>query len=343
MGAEVTGYALEPPTDPNHFTVADVRSCLVNHHEADIRDPSRINAAMREADPDIVLHLAAQSVVRTAYQIPRETFEVNVIGTIGVLDAIRELDKPVAALMITSDKCYENVEQVWGYREHDALGEHDPYGGSKGAAEIAIRTYRHSYFPVGKIGEHGVRLASARAGNVIGGGDWTKDALMVDVFNSLASGDPIQIRSPKALRPWQHVLQCLSGYLTIGAALLGDDAPDYCSGWNIGPLPGNELPVQEVVEHFIDCWGSGEFIDASDPKQPPEANILRLCIDKAIWKLGWRPQWSVYESLEKTAQWYRAYQQDPGNIRNISLAQINEYEEALAAPLADLPATATPD
>ena len=167
LGAEVTGYALAPPTDPNHFTVADVRSCLVKHHEGDVRDRAQLNAAMREADPDIVMHLAAQSVVRRSYEIPRETFEVNVIGTVGVLEAIRELDRPCAALMITSDKCYENVEQVWGYRERDALGEHDPYGGSKGAAEIAIRSYRHSFFSVDRIRQHGVRLASARAGNVL--------------------------------------------------------------------------------------------------------------------------------------------------------------------------------
>jgi CDP-glucose 4,6-dehydratase len=341
LGAEVTGYALEPPTEPNHFTVADVRSCLAEHHQADVRDAPRLNAAMRAADPDVVLHLAAQSVVRTSYEIPRETFEVNVIGTIGVLDAIRELDKPCAALMVTSDKCYENVEQVWGYREHDALGEHDPYGGSKGAAEIAIRSYRHSFFPVERIDQHGVRLASARAGNVIGGGDWTKDALMVDVFQSLAAGKPIHIRSPRARRPWQHVLQCLSGYLTIAGKLLGQQAADYCSGWNIGPLPGNELPVQEVVEHFIECWDGGEFVDASDPDEPPEANILRLCIDKAIWNLGWQPCWSVYQSLAKTAQWYRAYLQDPENIRQISLAQIAEYEHALSAAVSPAVASQT--
>ncbi|MCK5482906.1 MAG: CDP-glucose 4,6-dehydratase, partial [Gemmatimonadetes bacterium] len=282
LGAEVTGYALAPPTDPNHFTVADIRSCLTDHHEADIRDAERLNAAMSAADPDIVMHLAAQSVVRTSYEIPRETFDVNVIGTIGVLDAIRALGKPVVALMVTSDKCYENVEQVWGYREQDALGEHDPYGGSKGAAEIAIRSYRHSFFPVDRMDQHGVRLASARAGNVIGGGDWTDHALMVDVFESLAAGEPIRIRNPEALRPWQHVLQCLSGYLTIAGKLLGDDAADYCSGWNIGPLPGNELPVAKVVEYFVHCWGEGRYVDASDPDQPPEANLLRLCIDKAI-------------------------------------------------------------
>ncbi len=340
LGAQVTGYALQPPSNPSHFDVADVQSSLAHHHLAGIRDADRINAAMKQADPDIVIHLAAQSVVRTGYAIPRETLDVNVMGTIGVLDAIRALDKPCAALMITSDKCYENVEQVWGYREHDALGEHDPYGGSKGAAEIAIRTYRHSFFPIDRIARHGVRLASARAGNVIGGGDWTKDALIVDVVAALSHDQPIHLRSPQALRPWQHVLQCLSGYLTIAARLLGDDAADYCSAWNIGPLPGNELPVQQVVEHFIRCWGNGQCVDASDPNQLPEANILRLCIDKAIWKLGWRPCWSVYETLEKTVDWYRAYLADPDSIREVSLDQIRDYEQALAGDRKTLQAAA---
>lgn len=329
LGAEVTGYALAPPTSPNHFGVADVRSCLHKHHEADIRDHDTLNTALREANPDLVLHLAAQSVVRTGYQVPRETFDVNVIGTIGVLDAIRELGRPVAALMITSDKCYENVEHVWGYRENDALGEHDPYGASKGAAEIAIRSYRHSFFPPSEIHQHGVRLASARAGNVIGGGDWTKDALIVDIFRALADQVPVRIRSPKALRPWQHVLQCLSGYLTLAANLLGGEPEKYCSGWNIGPLPGNEIPVSEIVERYIEHWGSGEFVDASDPNQVPEANILRLCIDKAIWQLDWRPCWSVDKTLEQTAHWYRAYLDDPTSIRDVSLNQIREYEEAM--------------
>jgi len=155
---------------------------------------------------------------------------------------------------------------------------------------------------------------------------------MVDVFESLAAGEPIRVRSPGALRPWQHVLQCLSGYLTIAAKLLGEDAADYCSGWNIGPLPGNELPVEKVVEYFLHCWGDGRYVDASDPNQPPEANILRLCIDKAIWNLDWRPRWSVYQSLEKAAEWYRAYLDNPRDIRNVSLAQIAEYEEALGTP-----------
>lgn len=329
LGAEVTGYALDPPTNPNHFTVAGIESVLEKHHVADIRDEQELNTAMRDARPDLVMHLAAQTVVRTGYEIPRETFDINVMGTIGVLDAIRTLDKPCAALMVTSDKCYENVEQVWGYREEDALGEHDPYGGSKGAAEIAIRSYRHSFFPVDRINEHGIRLASARAGNVIGGGDWTKHALIVDAFHALAAGRPVEIRSPKALRPWQHVLQCLSGYMTLASKLLTTNDREFCSGWNIGPLPGNELPVQEVVEHFIKCWGSGEYLDSSDPNQLPEANILRLCIDKAIWKLKWRPCWSTYDSLAKTVDWYQAYLQAPHEMRAVSLSQIADYQHAL--------------
>ncbi len=342
LGAEVTGYALDPPTNPNHFTVAGIESVLEKHHVADIRDEQELNTAMRDARPDLVMHLAAQTVVRTGYEIPRETFDINVMGTIGVLDAIRALDKPCAALMVTSDKCYENVEQVWGYREEDALGEHDPYGGSKGAAEIAIRSYRHSFFPVDRINEHGIRLASARAGNVIGGGDWTKHALIVDAFHALAADRPIEIRSPKALRPWQHVLQCLSGYMTLASKLLTTNDREFCSGWNIGPLPGNELPVQEVVEHFIKCWGSGEYLDSSDPNQLPEANILRLCIDKAIWKLKWRPCWSTYDSLAKTVDWYQAYLQAPNEMRAVSLSQIADYQHALNGDQHELSTATSP-
>jgi len=329
LGAEVTGYAWAPPTNPSHFELADVQTKLHRHREADIRDAATLNRAMRDAAPDLVMHLAAQSVVRTSYNIPRETFDINVMGSIGVLDAVALLDQPPAVVMVTSDKCYENVEQVWGYTENDALGEHDPYGGSKGAAEIAIRSYRHSFFPVDKIDQHGVRLASARAGNVIGGGDWTKDALIVDVVKAICDNTPIQIRSPSALRPWQHVLQCLSGYLTLAARLLGTDAARYCSGWNIGPLPGNEITVMQVVQSFVEHWGEGEIVDASKPGQPAEANILRLAIDKAIWELEWRPRLSVFESIEKTAQWYKRYREDPDSIGAFSMEQIGQYEAML--------------
>lgn len=328
-GAEVTGYALEPPTDPSNFDVSNVEGFIHRQHYADVRDHQRLALAMAQADPDLVLHLAAQTVVRTGYDTPRETFEVNVMGTVNVLEAVRALRRPVSVLCVTSDKCYENTERTWGYRECDAMGDHDPYGGSKGAAELAIRSYRHSFFPRTRLDEHGVRLASARAGNVIGGGDWTKHALIVDVVQSLTKQEPVEVRSPQAFRPWQHVLQCLSGYLTIAAELLENDDVQVCSGWNIGPLPGNEISVAEVVNAFIEAWGDGTWIDVSNPQQVREAMILRLSIDKALWQLHWRPMWSVYEAIEQTAAWYQHYLSHPAEMQEFSLRQIQLYEEAL--------------
>ena len=331
LGANVTGYALEPPSEPSHFAVADVRDVLADHHHGDLRDEALLNAAMRAAKPDLVLHLAAQSVVGEGYRHPRETFDTNVMGTIGVLEAVRALDAPCAVVCVTSDKCYENVEQVWGYRECDAMGEHDPYGGSKGAAELAIRSWRHSFFPSARYAEHGVKLASARAGNVIGGGDWKRDALIVDVVKALAAGKAPRLRSPDATRPWQHVLQALSGYLVLSARLLTEDDPALCSGWNFGPVPGNELPVRDVVEIFQEAWGSDAgWIDASDPTNMREAHILRLSIDKALWQLDWRPGWDVREVLSRTAEWYRAYFDNHSTMRDISIAQIRAYEGGMA-------------
>ncbi|MBM4089311.1 MAG: CDP-glucose 4,6-dehydratase [Planctomycetes bacterium] len=326
LGARITGYALEPPTDPNNFTVSRVREVLASHHEADIRDTARLTSALKQANPDLVLHLAAQSVVRRGYEIPYETFDVNVMGTASVLEAVRKLNKPCAIVAVTSDKCYENREQVWGYREEDALGEHDPYGGSKGAAELVIRSYRHSFFPPDRQAEHGVRLASARAGNVIGGGDWTPHALIVDIVRALALHQPVAVRSPNAYRPWQHVLQALSGYLTLAARLLDSDNPQLSSGWNIGPLPGNELPVRELVGLFLRDWGRGEFVDASAPNQPHEATILRLAVDKAIWLLGWKPCWDTRETIRRTVQWYRDYHSGDCDMRAVCDAQIQAYQ-----------------
>ncbi len=329
LGAKVTGYALAPPTDPDNFSICSVRDVLHDHHEADIRDQQRLHAAMKQADPDIVLHLAAQTVVRTGYEIPYETFDINVMGTASVLEGVRQLDRPCTVVCITSDKCYYNHEQIWGYRETDAFGDHDPYGGSKGAAEICIRSYRHSFFHPDRIAEHGIKLASARAGNVIGGGDYTHHALIVDLVHSLIEGQPVQLRSPDAYRPWQHVLQALSGYLTLAARLHESDDPRLCSGYNIGPLPGNELSVREVVEEFISAWGSGSWQDVSDPHQVHEARLLYLAIDKAIWDLQWKPAWTVFEGIRHTAQWYRHLLESPQSIRDLSLEQIATYETAM--------------
>jgi CDP-glucose 4,6-dehydratase len=335
LGAKVTGVALEPPTQPNHFTDSDIEPLLEQHHIVDIRDTHRMIETLQACKPDLILHLAAQSVVRHGYRDPMETFSTNVMGTASVLEAIRVVGRPCSAVMVTSDKCYENREQVWGYRETDAMGEHDPYGCSKGAAELVIRSYRDSFFPTHKIAQHGIKIASARAGNVIGGGDWTEHALIVDIVKSLKQDRPVEIRSPMAFRPWQHVLQALSGYLTLSSRLMNSDDPNYCSGWNIGPLPGNEIPVRDVVELFLKEWGHGSWIDAGDPDAPRESGILRLCIDKALWELDWKPGWDVGESIRQTAMWYRHQIDHPGSMQEFSLAQVREYEQTIHSQAID--------
>ncbi|MCG6155272.1 CDP-glucose 4,6-dehydratase [Rubinisphaera margarita] len=331
LGASVTGYSWEPPTNPSHFEVASVRQDLDGHHIGDIRDEERMFAAMQACDPDIILHLAAQTVVKTGYLSPRETFDINVMGTISVLECVRRLNKPVTVLCVTSDKCYENREQIWGYRETDAFGDHDPYGGSKGAAEIAIRSYRHSFFHPSRIAEHGVKLTSARAGNVIGGGDWTANALIVDLVHSLIEGRAVELRNPSAYRPWQHVLQALSGYLTLVSKAY--QAPDgrFCTGYNIGPLSGNELSVQEVTEEFISRWGSGSWVDGSTPGQVHEATLLHLSIDKAMRELGWKPSWDVREAIGRTVEWFQHFCYESEPVRLHSIRQIRDYQEAMAA------------
>ena len=335
LGARVTGYALAPPTRPSNFEVSRVREVLHAHHEADIRDAAAIEAAMRSARPDVVLHLAAQTVVSEGYASPRETFDVNVTGTASVLDAVAALDNPCAVVVVTSDKCYENHDAVWGFRESDPFGDFDPYGASKGACEILVRSYRRSFFSPDRIDEHGVRLASARAGNVIGGGDWTHRALLHEMAVAFAAGRPLPLRTPYSCRPWQHVMQALSGYLVIAARLLGPDAARYCDGWNIGPQPGSELPVHQAVEQFADAWAegagggppvSGCWTDASDPDAKREAVILRLCIDKALWELGWTPCWGVTETFRRAADWYRAYEAGNEDMQGVTRAQIAAFE-----------------
>jgi len=326
LGAKVTGFSIDLPTVPNQFSESNVKELLDSHIISDVRDQKKVEQAIRRSEPDLVLHLAAQTVVMEGYREPFETFSTNVMGTASVLEAVRVLNRPCSVVVVTSDKCYENREQVWGYRESDPMGEKDPYGGSKGAAELVVRSYRESFFPTSKISQHGIKVASARAGNVIGGGDWTEDALIVDVVNSLAKGEPVRIRNPESFRPWNHVLQALSGYLTLSEKLMETDDPVYCSGWNIGPLPGNEIPVHEVVELFLEQWGEGSWIDASNLNAPREARILRLAIDKAIWELKWKPVWDVRETIRQTARWYRHRQGNQGAMQKFSLSQIEHYE-----------------
>lgn len=334
LGARVSGYSLEPPTQPSLYEVAEISSVLEKEYRADLVSTDDVARAIAEVQPDLILHLAAQSVVSTGYDSPYSTFMTNVMGTAALLDGVRLSGIRCAVLCVTSDKCYENVEQVWGYRENDNFGDSDPYGASKGCAEIVVNAYRSSFFPVDNYAEHGVALASARAGNVIGGGDWKRNALLCDAYRFLSTSQSIPLRNPQSSRPWQHVLQCLSGYLTIAEKLLVDRDPLYCSGWNIGPLPGSELSVAAVIDRFIAEWGSGEWVDVGTKDQRREANILRLSIDKAIWQLGWKPAWTVDEAIQQTARWYYAYHNGSKSAVDLCYEQIDQYSSAMQGQLA---------
>jgi len=305
LGADVYGYSLPPPTQPSNYALSNVQALLSGEALGDIRDRALMAKAFSDFKPDAVFHLAAQPLVRESYNTPFATFETNVLGTASVLDAVRELKKPCAVVCITTDKCYENREQVWGYRECDPMGGYDPYSASKGAAEILIASYRRSFFHPDRLAEHGVQLASARAGNVIGGGDWARDRIVTDMVAALVEGRPVPVRNPHAIRPWQHVLEPLSGYLTLVAAMLEKPDAKWASAWNFGPVSGTEIPVGKLVSTFIKAWGAGTWVDQGSPGQPHEASILRLSIEKAGWELGWQPRWTCEEMVRRTAHWYQ--------------------------------------
>lgn len=329
LGAKVTGYALAPPTKPSHFELANVQSVLENHYEADLLDRDTLAQAVRETKPEVILHLAAQSVVRTGYAQPNSTYAVNVMGTATLLDVVREAGHPCVVIVVTTDKVYENREHVWGYRETDALGGHDPYSASKAACDILATSYRRSFFSADQIAEHGVKLAVVRAGNVIGGGDFKSHALVPDLMRAMREGQPLEVRAPQAVRPWQHVLDCLGGYLMLADKMLGSDDPRWCDAWNFGPMPGNELKVCEVVNAMAEMWGDGDrpaerWVDASDPSDPHEAGVLRLSIDKAMWDLGWRPKWDVKQAIECATAWYRSWACGE-QLDAISRSQLQDY------------------
>lgn len=323
LGAEVTGYSLAAPTQPALSTQLEL-AARVRHHEADIRDQVRLKQALLAARPDFVFHLAAQSLVRESYAVPVETFAVNVMGTVHLLDALRELDQPCAAVLVTSDKCYENRDWVHGYREEDPLGGRDPYSASKGAAEIAIASWRGSFFA-----SHPVRLASARAGNVIGGGDWAKDRIVPDCIRALSAGQPIPLRNPGATRPWQHVLEPLSGYLWLGAVLARPElrpfAPDaFATGFNFGPGHDGNRTVLELVTEALRHW-PGSWVDRGEVGAPHEARLLQLATDKAHALLGWSPAWGFASGVEETVRWYRAATRPAAAIPALTTEQIQRY------------------
>ena len=317
MGAEVHGYALQPPTEPNFFTLASLEDGMASSTIADIRDYDTLLTAIKEARPEIVLHLAAQPLVRYSYQNPVETFGVNVMGVVHLLEAVRTIGGVKAVVNVTTDKCYENREWPWGYRENEAMGGHDPYSGSKGCAELATAAYRNSFFA-----EAGVAVATARAGNVIGGGDWAADRLLPDFLRAIDAKAALTIRSPGAIRPWQHVLEPLSGYLTLAENLCLNGAA-FAEPWNFGPADEDAQTVGWIVAHLASrnpemAW----HCDAS--LQPHEANYLKLDSNKARTRLAWKPRWSLPTALDQTLAWHRAWHSGQ-DMRAISLAQISEY------------------
>jgi CDP-glucose 4,6-dehydratase len=319
MGARVTAFALEPNTSPSFFRTCRVEEILEKSHFGDIRDLQLLQAAMQEAQPEIVIHMAAQPLVRYSYNHPVETYATNVMGTVHVLECIRLLNTVKSAVMVTSDKCYENKEWVWGYRENEPMGGHDPYSNSKGCAELVTSAYRASYFTK----EGSVVIASARAGNVIGGGDWSEDRLIPDAIQAFENNQALIIRNPLATRPWQHVLEPLSGYLILAQSLY-EDGNAFASGWNFGPKEDDVRSVQSLVELFIEKWGDSVSWKLEKNAQPHEAQALQLDCSKARQYLGWVPRWSLEQAIEKITDWQRAFQSQK-NMQDFSLQQIHQY------------------
>ena len=323
LGARVTGYALEPPTRPSLFEVAGVARSMESI-TADVRDLAALKAALQRAGPQIVIHMAAQALVRESYADPVGTYATNVMGTMNVLEAARDVTSVRSAVIVTSDKCYENREWARGYREDDAMGGHDPYSSSKGCAELVTAAYRRSFFS----GHGGTAVASARGGNVIGGGDWSKDRLVPDAINAFINGRKVRIRSPNAVRPWQHVLDPLCGYLTL-AERLWEDGPTHVGAWNFGPAEDDVRPVSWVVEELAQRWGGGAAWETDAAPQPHEAGTLKLDCSKAQTRLGWRPALPLGAALEWVIEWYRCYA-GGGDVRKVTEEQIHRYHHGLA-------------
>lgn len=323
MGAKVAGYALAPNTTPNYFEVAEVQGDLEQSHIADIRDLEKLQKAMADARPEIVIHMAAQPLVRYSYANPVETYATNVMGTVHVLESIRALDCVRAVVVVTTDKCYENKEWAWGYRENEPMGGHDPYSNSKGCAELVTSAYRQSYFSPEKYTQHGVAVASARAGNVIGGGDWSEDRLIPDAIKAFEAKEALMIRNPLATRPWQHVLEPLSGYLVLAQALYQEGAK-FDGGWNFGPRDDDARSVQEVVNLLIQNWGSAASWTQDQSEQPHEAHSLKLDCSKARQYLNWAPKWSLERAIEKITEWQHGFQNQV-DMKKLSQEQIKMY------------------
>jgi len=323
LGADVTGYSLDPPTQPNLFEQANVANC-VRSIQGDIRDFAALKSAIVECNPTVVLHMAAQSVVKRGYDDPIETYSSNVMGTVHLFEALRQIAKPCAVVNVTSDKCYTNREWVWGYREDEPMGGRDPYSNSKGCAELVTTAFRESFFSPASIERHGIAVASARAGNAVGGGDWTSNQLIPDLMRAFLAGESCLIRNPSAIRPWQFVLEPLRGYLTL-AERLSEDAPSFASGWNFGPAEGDAKPVSWIADTLVHSWGKGAAWNQDAGVHPREAHFLKLDISKASASLDWRPVIPLSRTLEWIVEWYRAFQSG-SDLRSLTEAQIKRYE-----------------
>lgn len=334
LGAEVHGYALEPPTEPSLFNLLGFNSSTPQLFStiADVRDAAALVAAMQQAQPEIVIHMAAQPLVRDSYNIPADTYAINVMGTVHLLEAVRHCSSVRAVVNVTTDKCYENREWAWGYRENEAMGGFDPYSSSKGCAELVTAAYRQSFFNASTVQQfnasplqHGAAIATARAGNVIGGGDWANDRLIPDIIRSLLANEPVRIRNPHAIRPWQHVLEPLCGYLQLAQSLY-EQGDDFAEGWNFGPMDADAQPVEWIVQRMCELHGNGARYEIDGGDHPHEAHYLKLDCSKARMRLGWQPRWDLSTTLISILHWVKVYAA-AGDIRQCCLEQITSYEK----------------
>jgi CDP-glucose 4,6-dehydratase len=327
LGAKVVGYSVDVPTDPSNFEASRMGQRMVDVR-GDVRDLDVLCDVMETYEPQVVFHLAAQTIVRSSYAEPLQTFDANVMGTVSVLEAVRRTDSVKAVVCITSDKCYENREWIWGYREIDRLGGHDPYSASKAMAELAVASYRHSFFEASESSGYSVGIASARAGNVIGGGDWAKERLVADCMCALMNGEPIPVRNPYSVRPWQLVLEPLSGYLWLAVKLL-QEGTQFAEAWNFGPPEHVTVSVGDLVEKLIALWGAGGWRDlsAGQAEAPHEASLLRLSWEKAANRLGWRPVYGWQEAAAETVDWYKTYRErgPDTDMYDVCVGQLARY------------------
>lgn len=326
LGAHVKGYALPPENATDLYYLIGGDTFCESVFE-DIRNIERLEEEIHSFQPDFIFHLAAQPLVRLSYEVPVETFAINAMGTANVLEAVRKLEKPCIVVLITTDKVYENKEWIYPYRETDTLGGYDPYSASKACAEIIIHSYLQSYFNTSKYEQHQKAIASARAGNVIGGGDWAKDRIIPDIVRAMEAKQPVIIRNPSAVRPWQHVLEPLGGYLLLGAKLSLDPLR-YSGAWNFGPLADDNKQVEDIVQIALQIWGSGTYEKPTLANQPHEAGLLKLDVSKALNYLNWSPKYNASQAIKETISWYKVFHQQRDTIQSYTFNQIEAYQES---------------